>query len=61
MKKKLKGKLSLSKETVRTLDDRQMDGVVGGLSRVCTSGGSSPTCSCDSCANTTYTTGSFCC
>jgi hypothetical protein len=59
MKKKLKGKLSLSRETIRTLDDRQMDGVVGGLSRFCSTEESTPTVSCDSCANTT--TGSFCC
>ena len=59
MKKMLTGKLNLSRETLRTLDERQMDAVVGGLSARCTSGGSTPTCSCDSCATTTAN--SACC
>jgi len=53
MKKKLNERLSLSKETLRNLSEREMEGVVGGLTRLCTAtdgAGCTDTCpSCNSC------------
>ena len=48
MQKKLSRKLVLSKETLRTLSQQNLDYVQGGLSRLCTTQGSSPTESCGS-------------
>ncbi len=49
MKKKLNGKLSLSRETLRTLDNRNMAGVQGGATVWCTTGGSTVTDTCETC------------
>lgn len=49
MKKRLNGKLSLSKETLRTLAVRNLDGVQGGNTAFCTTGGSNITDTCETC------------
>jgi hypothetical protein len=46
MKKRIEKKLSLSRETLRSLSEREIEGVVGGLTRFC---GTSSSCSYDTC------------
>lgn len=50
MKKKLNGRLSLSKETLRTLVDRETAAIQGGIhTDLCTTGQSNITDTCDTC------------
>lgn len=52
MKKRIGKKLSLSKETLRNLSEREMENVVGGntFTRLCCSGGTSSCCT-DDCSS----------
>lgn len=58
MKKRIEKKLSLSRETLRNLSERELAGVLGGESRWCGSGGTSSSCTdtCATCECTTTTT-----
>lgn len=47
MKKRLEKKLSLNKETLRNLSEREMQDVVGGATRLCS--GTSSSCTYDTC------------
>jgi len=47
MKRKPKGKLTLSKETLRMLSEREMNGAYGGVTGKCTTGGSNSVDTCD--------------
>lgn len=49
MKKKLNGKLALNRETLRTLEDRQVTMAAGGVTAFCTTGASNVTDTCESC------------
>lgn len=52
MKKQISRKISLSKETLRNLSEREIEGVVGGtFTRLCCSGGASSCCT-DDCTET---------
>ena len=54
MKKRIGTKLSLSKETLRNLSERELGNVVGGgttLTGLCCSGGASSCCTDDSCVS----------
>jgi len=55
MKKRIEKKLSLSKETLRNLSERELNGVVGGLSRFCSQSDCSNV-SCITCAGGACTT-----
>jgi hypothetical protein len=65
MRKKMNDKLTLNRETLRTLDGLNMAGVAGGQTgSIC----SNPTFTCDTCVGpsckgdpTTHTTNSLCC
>ncbi len=49
MKKLLNDKLALNRETLRTLTGLDMFDAKGGGSALCTTGGSNPTVTCDTC------------
>lgn len=49
MKKQINQKLALSKATLRNLSERELGGVVGGVTQLC-SGGTSSCCT-DTCGN----------
>ncbi|HRC87075.1 MAG TPA: class I lanthipeptide [Thermoanaerobaculia bacterium] len=51
MKKQITKKLTLSKETLRNLSERELEGVVGGATRTLCSGGTSSCCT-DTCFRT---------
>jgi hypothetical protein len=53
MKRQLQKKLTLSKETLRNLSEREMQGAVGGatFTGLCCSGGASSCCTDDSCVS----------
>jgi len=67
MKKQITSKLHLSKETLRHLSDRDLRGVVGGVTQTCPPTGPSDceTCPSESCITGgscgTATNGQFCC
>lgn len=66
MKKQIARKISLSKETLRNLSEREMEGAVGGgtFTRACCSGGASSCCTddcTDTCATCPCTANSNCC
>lgn len=50
MKKRIEKKLSFSKETLRNLSERDMNGVAGGATTTC-GGTTSDTCTNDTCAS----------
>ena len=54
MKRKMNGKLRLSKETLRTLAGRELGGIQGAGTRYCTTQTSNPTVTCESCFATCY-------
>ena len=59
MKKRIGTKLSLSKDTLRNLSERELGNVVGGATtetRTCCSGGTSSCCTDDSCVSCACTT-----
>jgi hypothetical protein len=57
MKKQIARKISLSKDTLRNLSERDMTGVVGGstFTGLCCSGGASSCCTDDTCATNACT------
>jgi hypothetical protein len=57
MKKRIEKKLSLSRETLHNLSEREIEGVVGGATGHC--GGSSSSCTYETCACVTLA--SNCC
>ena len=61
MKKRLEKKLSLSKETLRNLSERELTGIVGGLTRFCSTISECSDESCITCAGTACTTTSEAC
>ena len=67
MKKKLNDKLALNRETLRTLTGLDLMDAQGGGSRLCTTGGSTVTDTCETCigpscgAGGGATTASYCC
>ena len=64
MKKMMKNKLALNRETVRTLTGLDMVDVKGGWSGLCTTGGSTVTDTCETCVGPSCRaggTGSVCC
>jgi hypothetical protein len=56
MKRQIQKRLTLSKETLRNLSEREMQGAVGGatFTGLCCSGGVSSCCTDDSCAGTCH-------
>lgn len=56
MKKRLEKKLSLSKETLRNLSERELTGVVGGFSRFCSTISECSDESCITCEGSVCTT-----
>ena len=61
MKKRLEKKLSLSKETLRNLSERELTGIVGGLTRFCSTISECSNDSCVTCAGSACTTTSQAC
>lgn len=55
MKKRIEKKLSFSKETLRNLSERDLEGAAGGATTTC-GGTTSDTCTNDTCASCNVTT-----